>query len=60
MTRTCPLCGTTLNRLEGRDGWAVEPTVDTTTRRRVIERRVLAVVYTCPHCEHCEDSHASH
>jgi hypothetical protein len=60
--RSCPNCNVTLNLLTGQDGWGVEPTVDATSRRRVMERRVLANVYACPRCEHIEEgsTHVSH
>lgn len=51
MDRYCPDCGALLQRLVGRDGWQVEPTQ---AGRQLVERRVIAAVYACPHCEHVE------
>lgn len=51
---TCPACGAFLNALTGQDGHAVEVTVDSQTKRRQVERRLVATVYTCPKCEHCQ------
>ncbi len=46
--KTCPACGSTLNKLTGKDGHQVVPVIDGS------ERKVLATIWTCPTCEHCE------
>lgn len=53
--RPCPLCGAPLQRLSplDGDGWGVEITVDETSRRIIVERPVVAIVYACPRCEFC-------
>lgn len=51
---SCPACGAALNRLGGRDGWAVESAPCGGTNRWVVERRRLATVWACPACEHVQ------
>lgn len=55
---TCPDCGAGLNLLTGAGGFAVEQCLAVDARGqalpgapRVVERRILANVYTCPACE---------
>ena len=55
--KTCPECGSTLNKLTGQDGHTVRPVVEViggTITGRILERRQLATIWTCPTCEHCE------
>lgn len=55
--KTCPACGTTLNKLTGQDGYTVRPVVEVsggTITGRILEAKQLATIYTCPACDHCE------
>jgi hypothetical protein len=55
--KTCPECGSTLDRLTGPDGYMMMPSAEMQNRGctgRVILVKQMRVIYTCPKCEHCE------
>jgi predicted RNA-binding Zn-ribbon protein involved in translation (DUF1610 family) len=59
-TKQCPECGSTLNRVSGKDGFPVVPSldIDTTTGRMtgrvVMQPLKLNSFFACPSCEHVE------
>ena len=55
--KTCPDCGTTLNKLTGRDGHVAVPCAEFVNRGatgRIVLVAQLQVIHTCPKCDHCE------
>lgn len=58
MKKTCPSCGSTLDRLTDPDGYMMVPSAELQGRGwctgRVVLVKQLRVIYTCPKCEHCE------
>lgn len=52
--KTCPQCGSKLQKLSGPEGYAVEPVVSC-HGGPVFERKKLSVIYACPRCEHVQE-----
>lgn len=55
--KTCPACGTTLNKLTGQDGHVAVPSMELRHRAgtgRVVLVKQLQTIHTCPKCDHCE------
>jgi uncharacterized protein with PIN domain len=53
-TKQCPECGSTLNRVSGKDGFPVVPCFDYATSTIVDRALKLDAFWACPACEHVE------